>query len=76
MDQVGSKRVEISGVNDKRQITAFFCGTMIGDFLPIQVIYKGKTNRCHPRFKFPLDWHVAHSLKHWSTEETMIQYNY
>ena len=25
MDQVGSKRVEIMGVNDKRQITAVFC---------------------------------------------------
>ena len=74
MDQDGSKRVEITGVNDKRQITAVFCGTMIGDFLPIQVIYQGKTDHCHPHYKFPNDWHVAHSPKHWSTEETMVQY--
>lgn len=74
MDKRGSKRVEIKGVNDKRQITAVFCGSLTGDFLPIQLIYKGKTKRCHPKFKFPPDWHVTHSPKHWSTEETMVQY--
>ena len=74
MDQAGSKRVEIMGVNDKRQITAVFCGTLTGDFLPIQIIYQGKTERCHPHYKFLCDWHVTHSPKHWSTEETMVQY--
>jgi hypothetical protein len=74
MEKRGSRRVEITGVNDKRQITAVFCGSLTGDFLPIQVIYKGKTERCHPKFKFPSDWHVTHSPKHWSTEETMVQY--
>ena len=48
MDREGSKRVEIAGANDKRQITAVFCGTLTGDFLPLQLIYKGKTPRCHP----------------------------
>ncbi len=67
----GSKRVEIKA---KRQITALFCGNILGDFLPIQVIYKGKTNRCHPKFDFPLDWDITHSPRHWSTEETMVQY--
>ena len=52
MDIMGSKRVEISGGNDKRQITAIFCGSLTGDFLPIQLIYQGKTNRCHPHFQF------------------------
>lgn len=47
---------------------------MIGDFLPIQLIYGGKTNRCHPQFSFPSDWHVTHSKKHWSNEQTMLQY--
>ena len=59
---------------DKWQITALFCGSLLGDFLPIQVIYKGKTTRCHPHFKFPTDWHITHSPKHWSTEQTMLQY--
>lgn len=74
MDQRGSRRVEMTGLDDKRQITAVFCGTLTGDFLPVQLIYKGKTSRCHPKFKFPSGWHVTHSPKHWSNEETMIQY--
>ena len=60
--------------NDERLITAVFCGTATGDFLPVQIIYKGKTQRCHPRFAFPSGWHVTHSANHWSTEETMLQY--
>ncbi len=71
MEQVGSKRVVISGVNDKRQITAIFCGSLTGDFLPI---YQGKTARCHPKFTFPPDWDFTHSPKHWSMEETMVQW--
>ena len=70
MEEQGATMVELAGLNDKRQITAVFCGT----FLPIQVIYQGKTNRCHPYFKFPSQWDITHSPKHWSTEETMLQY--
>ena len=74
MEQRGSQRVHLTGIDDKRQITAVFCGTLLGDFLPLQVIYKGKTPRCHPSFIFPKDWHISHSPKHWSTEETVVQY--
>ena len=74
MNELGAKRVEVVGVNDKRMITAIFCGSAVGDFLPPQVIYQGKTERCHPHFRFPSDWDVTHSPRHWSTEETMIQY--
>ena len=72
MDKQGSKRIEIAGRDDKRLITAIFCGSAVGEFLPVQVIYKGKTKRCHPRFQFPPDWHITHSPQHWSTEETML----
>ena len=34
----------------------------------------GKTARCHLRFKFPPEWDITHSQKHWSNETTMIQY--
>ena len=34
MAQEGSKRVEIAGIDNKRQITAVFGGTMDGDILP------------------------------------------
>ena len=74
MDRCGAKRVEMVGTNDKRQIIAVFCGNLLGDFLPIQVIYKGKTTRYHPRFEFPPGWHITHSPKHWSTEQTMVEY--
>ena len=74
MELSGSKRVEMSALTDKRQITAVFCGNMVGDFLPVQLVYKGRTNRCHPRYKFPSGWHISHSPNHWSTEETMVQY--
>lgn len=76
MDRVGSKRVEVTGVNDKHQITAIFCGNIAGYFLPIQLIYKGKTDRCHPKFMFPTNWHITHRPKHWSTKTTMIQFFY
>ena len=74
MDAEGSKRVEVAGVNDKRLITAVFCGSLAGDFLLVQVIYQVKTNRCHPRYQFHPDWDITHSPKHWSNEETMVQY--
>ena len=61
MDQQGAKRVEVCGANDKRLITAVFCGSLVGDFLPIQVIYQGKTTQCHPRYEFPPEWDITHS---------------
>ena len=74
MEQRGAQRVEIMGLNDKRMITAVFCGTLTGDFLPIQLVYQGKTDRCHPKYNFPEDWHITHSPNHWSIEETMKDY--
>ncbi len=74
MEKKGERRVEMVGVNDKRQITAIFCGNALGDFLPIQLIYSGKTSRCHPRYSFPSDWNITHAPKHWSNEDTMIEY--
>ena len=34
MEKQGEKQVEMVGANDKRQITAVFCGPLLGDFLP------------------------------------------
>ena len=51
-----------------------FCGNLLGAFLPIQLIYKAKTNQCHPSFNFPPGWDITHAPKHWSNEETLIQY--
>ena len=74
MERRGERRIEMIGVNDKRQITAVFCGNALGVFLPPQLIYKGKSSRCHPRYEFPSDWNITHSPNHWSNEDTMLQY--
>ena len=71
MEQERVQRVEMIGLSDKRQIIAVFCGSILDDFLPIQLIYKRKTPRCRPHFEFTSEWHITPSPKHWSTEETM-----
>ncbi len=74
MAEEGSKRVEIDGKDDKRQITAVFACSMAGNFLPSQIIYQGKTTRCLPKFKFASDWSIIYSANHWSNEGTMEEY--
>ena len=75
MEKKGTKRVEIVAVDDKRQITAVFACSMSGKFLPMQLIYKGTTNRCLPKdVKFPSDWHVTHTENHWANEITTVAY--
>ena len=74
MEQEGAKRVEIAGKDDKRQITAVLAGTMEGDFLPIQLVYQGKTPRCLPQVQFPANWHITYTENHWCNEVTMKEY--
>ena len=50
MEMAGTKRVEIIGKDNKRQLTAVFGCSMSGDFLPPQLIYHGKTKKCLPHF--------------------------
>ena len=45
---------------------------MDGTFLPMQLIYKGKTPRSLPKFKFPKEFHVTQNPSHWANEETSI----
>ena len=75
MEKRGTKRVEISALDDKRQITAVFGCSLSGNFLPVQLIYAGTTSKCLPKnVKFPNDWHVTYSANHWSNKDTMIDY--
>ena len=55
MEGEGSKKVEIVAKDDKCQITAVLAASLKGDFLPLQIIYEGKTSRCLPTVKFPPD---------------------
>ena len=65
---------EMVGIEDKRQITAVFSGTMSGIFLPMQLIYQGKTPKCLPAVQFPSNWNVTFTDNHWSNETTMLEY--
>ena len=35
------------------------CGSLVGELLPFRLVYGGKTNRCHPTYKFPADWQIV-----------------
>ena len=74
MEKEGAKRVEVVGKEDKPQITAVFGISMSGDFLPIQLVYQGKTTKCLPSFDFPPSWDITYSDNHWSNEHTMQSY--
>ena len=69
-----SKWVEVSGIEDKRQITATFTTSLTGTFLPLQLVYQGKTSKYHPSIDFFNNWHITHSPNHWCNESTMISY--
>uniref|UniRef100_A0A1X7U120 DDE-1 domain-containing protein n=1 Tax=Amphimedon queenslandica TaxID=400682 RepID=A0A1X7U120_AMPQE len=74
MEKRGTKRVEIAAIDDKRQITAVFGASLSGDFLPVQLIFTGKTSKCLPKVDFPLDWDITCTANHWSNETTMLRY--
>ena len=69
----GAHSVPIANVDDKRQITATFCVNTVGDFLPVQLIYGGVTDKCHLKVKFPELFHITHSQNHWSNEDINIE---
>ena len=69
MERKGAKRVEVQGVDDKRQITAVFGGSLTGDFLPMLLVYEGTTPRCYPNeVDFPVDWVISSTPNHWCNE--------
>ena len=69
----GSKTVSIAGSTDKRMITATFAITLSGNFLPIQLIYGGKTKKSVPAVAFPPEFHVTANPKHYSNEKESLE---
>ena len=57
-----------------RQITATFAISMSGEFLPIQVIYEGKTKRCLPKYTFPFSSEATFSENHCSNTEKFLSF--
>ena len=74
MHKTGAKVVPIAHSDDKRQITAVLAANAMGKYLPPQLIYKGKTMRCHPDVTFPPGWDIWHTDNHWSNEDTIKRY--
>ena len=71
MAEQGSKRVEIDGNDDKRQITDFLGCSMAGDFLPPQLVYEEKTIKCLPAYEFPEKWSITYTANHWCNKDNM-----
>ena len=71
----GASNVPLVGKGKKKQITGTFTITMTGQFLPLQLIYQGTTDRCLPKgAEFPDDWDVTYTANHWSNESKAIQH--
>ena len=75
----GAKRVRLIGIGmEKPQITTTFGGVATGKILePVQDIFGGTTNRCHPnggKTAPPENQYYDHTASHWQTPETFITY--
>ena len=70
----GSKSVPGKGLMDKRNITLNFVISLSGEFLPLQIIYGGKTKASQPRgIDFPPEFSVTQNPKHWSNEKETLK---
>ena len=64
----GRTKVTIAALGDKYQITATVAVAMVGEMLPMQILYTGKTERCHPTYSFPPDFDILHMPNHWTIQ--------
>ena len=71
----GAPSVPFIGIGKKGQITGTFTVKKTGHFLPMQIIYEGKTVCCHPNgIKFPDGFNATHTPNHWSDAEKAIEH--
>jgi len=54
--------------------TAVLACTLTGTFLPPQLIYEGKIEKCYPDLSFPTGWQITHTDNHWANESTKLEY--
>ena len=64
MAEEGSNDVTVEGNSDKRCITETFAISAEGEFLPIHLIYAGKTVQSLPRNKFAKEFCLSVNPKH------------
>jgi len=74
MTASGSSSVPIKGLTDKRCITLNFVVTLTNEFLPMQIIYGGKTKASLPHgVRFPTGFSLTQNPKHWSNEQETLK---
>ena len=72
LDKKGSSHIAIVVSAYKQAITATFGITFANSFLPMQLIYGGKTERSIPHFRFPKGFSLSANPKNFSnTQETL-----
>ena len=74
MDKRGVSNVPVAGINDKRSITATFSITLDNKFLPMQLIYQGKTDQSLPKVKFPNGFSLSANESHYSNEKESLKF--
>ena len=65
--------MSVAGSTDKRSITGTFIITLSGKFLPIQLLYGGKTKQSLPRFKFPESFSLSANRKYFSNKAESLK---
>ena len=71
----GGKSVPVVVKGKSKQITGTFSCTKSGIFLPMQLIYQGNTNCCHPTgIEFPEGFNITQTKNHWSNEDKVIKH--
>ena len=69
----GSEHVGIFGMTYRKSLTATFGITFSNTFLPMQLIYGGKTAQSIPRTKFPEPFSLSANVKHFSNTTESIK---
>ena len=69
MEKSARKSVAIAGSRDKRAITATFIIDLAGNFLPMQLIYGGKTDRSLLKVDFPKGFSLSANPKRYSNKK-------
>ena len=65
----GEHSVMIGGSADKCSIMGIFAISFDGNFLPVRLIYCGKTTQCLSRFEFPKDFSLSTNPQNFSNTD-------
>ena len=74
MEKKRTTNVPISAVNDKRSTTATFSIRLNKQFLPMQLIYKGKTNQSFLKVNFLQQFSLSVNQKHFTDKKESLKF--